>query len=220
MPARYGAGSESPFSPSPASCPAPRCPPFPGGAGRSRLAGPCVPGAARRLCSVRGPGPLSPLCLWVEVLGRYSNLSDQGERLRQILEVVPEGPPQVNVRPHKRFQHRLAPEEIGQLKRAYGAGATLRDLARDFRIHRGTAAELLERSGNRRRGKGPSDDQMSEAIRMYEHGHSTASIGQKFGFAADTIRNRLAKAGVQMRGPHDWHSKQPSLANRRGRGLG
>jgi DNA-binding CsgD family transcriptional regulator len=143
----------------------------------------------------------------VEVLGRYSNLPDQGERVRHILEIVPEDSTKVNARAQKQPQHRLTPEETERLKRTYEAGATLRDLAREFQIHRTTAADLLERSGVFRRVKGPSEVQMSEAIRMYLAGQSAARIGQALGFAADTIRYRLKAAGVQMRGPHDWHAR-------------
>jgi hypothetical protein len=143
----------------------------------------------------------------VEALGRYSNLCDQAERLRNLLEIVPEGPREVNLRTSKQVQHRLEPTEVDRLKRAYGSGATLRELAQEFRIHRHTAADLLERVGVARRGKGPKAKEMNRAIRMYEAGESTATVGQRLGYAADTIRNRLLSAGVQMRGPHDWHAR-------------
>jgi hypothetical protein len=143
----------------------------------------------------------------VEVLGRYSNLPDQGERLRTLLEIVPEGSLKVNLRALKQVQHRLKEVEVDQLAKAYESGATLKDLARDFRVHRNTAMELLERNGIARRGKGPSDSQVAEAIRLYAEGQSTAVIGRCFGFSADTIRHRLMDAGVEIRSPHDWHRR-------------
>jgi hypothetical protein len=100
----------------------------------------------------------------VEVLGRYSNLCDQGERLRNLLEFVPEEPESVNLPAPKQIQHRLEPPEINRLQQAYESGVTLRDLARDFQIHRITAADLLERSRIARRGKGPSDSEVQEAM--------------------------------------------------------
>jgi hypothetical protein len=142
--------------------------------------------------------------LLVEVLGRYSNLSDQGELLRHLLTIVPEASREVTVRTPKQVQHRLPALEVERLRLSYESGATLEELARNFRIHRGTAADILERSGVARRGKGPSEQDIRRAIRMYESGQSTATIGQRLGFAADTIRNGLIKAGVEMRGPHDW----------------
>ena len=142
----------------------------------------------------------------MEGLGRYSNLPEQEERIRDLVEIVPEGSESVNLRTRKQVQHRLEPTEVEQLTKAYAAGATLGELARDFRVHKNTAMELLERSGIARRGKGPSDSQVTEAICLYGEGRSTAVIGGLLGFSADTIRRRLIQAGVEMRGPHDWHS--------------
>jgi hypothetical protein len=121
--------------------------------------------------------------------------------------MVPEGPSKVNLRTSKQVQHRLEPTGLDRLKRAYESGATLRELAQEFRIHRETAADLLERVGVARRGKGPTAKEMNRAIRLYQAGDSTATIGQRLGYAADTIRNGLLSAGVQMRGPHDWHAR-------------
>src|SRR5271165_3026652 len=89
----------------------------------------------------------------VEVLGRYSNLPDQRERLRNLLEIVPEGPAEVNVRTPKQVQRRLGREHAARLVHQYESGATLKEIARGFGIHRTTAAELLERAGIPRRGK-------------------------------------------------------------------
>jgi hypothetical protein len=68
---------------------------------------------------------------------------------------------------------------------------------------------LLERAGISRRGKGPSDSQVFEAIRLYNEGRSTAVIGESLGFSSDTIRKRLMEAGVEIRSPHGWHSMPP-----------
>jgi hypothetical protein len=143
----------------------------------------------------------------VEVLGRYSALCDQGERLRDLLEIVPEGPAEVNLRTPKQIQNRLEPPEIHLLQQAYKSGATLRDLARDFQIHRTTAAELLVRAGIARRGKGPSDSDIQQAISLYIDGQSTAAIGRTLGFSAETIRHSLLAAGIPVRGPHEWHQR-------------
>jgi hypothetical protein len=48
----------------------------------------------------------------VEVLGRYSNLRDQGERIRALLDIAPEGPATPLVRTAKQIQRRLKPLEI------------------------------------------------------------------------------------------------------------
>jgi len=143
----------------------------------------------------------------VEVLGRYSNLSDQGQHIRRILEIVPRGGEEIKVRTPKQVQRRLDAPEIERLKGAYQSGATLRDLAEEFHIHRHTAADLLERVGISRRGEGLSDSQFRQAIQLYGEGKSTATIGKTIGFNAETIRQRLLAAGIKIRGPHDWQQK-------------
>jgi DNA-binding CsgD family transcriptional regulator len=145
----------------------------------------------------------------VEVLGRYSNLCDQGEHLRHLLEIVPEGPGSVNVRTSKQVQNRLDGPQAHRLRQAYKSGATLKELARDFHVNRRTAADLLERGGIPRRGKGPSDSEVQQAIRLYGEGKSTAIIAHSLGFSAETIRNHLLAAGVVIRDPHHWHRRHP-----------
>lgn len=146
----------------------------------------------------------------VEVLGRYSNLREQGERIHELLEIVPKANVEVDLRTPKQLQHRLETSEIQRLEQAYESGATLRELAREFQIHRTTAADLLERAGIARRGKGPCDSELQRAIRLYRKGHSTARIGEVLGFSAETIRQQLLASGVRVRGPHDWHRKSHS----------
>ena len=51
----------------------------------------------------------------MEVLGRYSNHSDQGERVQTLLEIVPGGPAEVKLRTHKQVQHRLRCPEVDDL---------------------------------------------------------------------------------------------------------
>ena len=80
-----------------------------------------------------------------EVSGRYSNPFEQGERLRDLIEMVPKGSPEVSVGPRKQVHRRLCPAEIEELVAGYQAGATACQLADRFRIHRTTVLSLLER---------------------------------------------------------------------------
>jgi hypothetical protein len=52
---------------------------------------------------------------WVEVMGRYSNLCDQGECLRGLLEMVPGGLPGTFLRTLTQRQRRLRSPEIDDL---------------------------------------------------------------------------------------------------------
>jgi hypothetical protein len=63
----------------------------------------------------------------VEVMGRYLNPSDQGERLREILETVPSGPQIAIPRTPKQVHRRLQPGQVDEIVDLYLAGATLKD---------------------------------------------------------------------------------------------
>jgi hypothetical protein len=104
-------------------------------------------------------------------------------------------------------QRRLSASAILQLGGQYRAGSTIDELAEMHEIHRTTVAAILERSGIQRRGKGPTAKELAVAIELYQEGRSTSKIGSVLGFSAETIRQRLTKAGVQVRKPHDWQGR-------------
>jgi len=135
----------------------------------------------------------------VEVIGRYSNHCDQGERLQRLLKVVPNGSAQVNVGTRKQVHRRLRLAEIEELVAGYLAGATVYQLATRFRIHRATASLLLERQGVARRNRPLSPAQIDQAIELYATGQSLANVGRQLGCDANTVRLALVKGGVRMR---------------------
>jgi DNA-directed RNA polymerase specialized sigma24 family protein len=138
----------------------------------------------------------------VEVLGRYSNLADQEKRVREVLEIVPDGTPKVNVRTPKQHQHRLKPAEIRDLINNYKAGIGVLDLAELYKLNRGTVTEILNREHVERRVRGLGD-RVEEAKKLYEEGLSCAKIAKRMQVNAETVRNSLKKAGLKLRGPHD-----------------
>jgi hypothetical protein len=83
----------------------------------------------------------------VDVMGRYLNPSDQGERLHDLLRIVPSGRKTVNSRTPKAIHRRLRPAQVEELVAGYQAGSTVYQLAEQFRINRETVPKLLERSG-------------------------------------------------------------------------
>ena len=101
-------------------------------------------------------------------------------------------------------QHRLTKAEVELLARSYLEGSTLDELSGQFRVHRHTVMDLLEKAGISRRGKGPSAEEVVTAIELYEEGYATATIGLVLGFSGETIRQRLLAAGISIRGPHEW----------------
>jgi hypothetical protein len=140
----------------------------------------------------------------VEVLGRYSNLCDQGERIQELLKIVPGERSGVNLRTRKQVQHRLRPEEIDELVRQYQAGAKVADLATDFHIHRDTVSVILNRRGVSRRQRGVPLDLIDKVIASYESGASLATIGAALSVDPATVGRVLRIVGVSVRPRRGW----------------
>jgi hypothetical protein len=135
----------------------------------------------------------------VEVMGRYLNPCDQGERLHDLLQIVPSGPKTVNSRTPKAIHRRLRPSQVDELVTGYNAGSTVYQLAELFRINRGTVSKLLEREGVPRRGRPLSPAQIAQAKNLYHTGLSLISVGKRLGCHGSTVHLALRKAGVRMR---------------------
>ena len=106
----------------------------------------------------------------MEVMGRYLNHSDQGERVHDLLQIVPSRPKPVNSRTPKAIHRRLRAAQLEELVIGYKTGSTLHQLAGQFRINRGTVSKLLEREGVPRRGRplSPAEiEQASRALRQW-----------------------------------------------------
>jgi hypothetical protein len=78
----------------------------------------------------------------VEVLGRYSNLRDQGERIQDLLEMIPESPKQAEVRTRRQVQRRLRTDQVDDLVSRYQNGTKVGELA----THSGSTATPFRRS--------------------------------------------------------------------------
>jgi DNA invertase Pin-like site-specific DNA recombinase len=144
---------------------------------------------------------ISGSSLSVEVLGRYINLGDQGERIQTLVEIVPKGPKPAKVRTIRpRRVHPLTAEQIHELISAYEAGAPVSDLAKRFHIHRSTVFDHLNRQ-ERRPGRYPALDTeaVDEAVGLYQSGMSLREVGLVVGVHADTVRRALIRVGITMR---------------------
>ena len=83
----------------------------------------------------------------MEVIGQYSKLSHQGERIQALLQMTPEGPAGPIVRTPKQVQRRLSPDQVFDLTAAYQHGATVNELARKLEISRTTVMKVRQREG-------------------------------------------------------------------------
>ena len=149
----------------------------------------------------------------MEVLGRYSNLCDQGKRIEDVLGIVPKRHSEVHFRTPRQVQHRLNLDEVDDLVRRYRAGVKVGELAAHFGVHRDTVSEVLDRHGVVRRQAGLAPDLLSEVIALYRAGSSLATIGAKMSVDPGTVALALRKAGASLRPRRGWPA--PNSAGRR-----
>jgi DNA-directed RNA polymerase specialized sigma24 family protein len=143
----------------------------------------------------------------VEVLGRYSNLRDQGERVQAVLQIVQEVTPEVNPRTPRQVQRRLRPDELTELIASYQAGEEVKELALRHNIHRKTVSNILSRHGVDRRSKGIPPEQIDEVVADYGHGLSLVTIGDKWSVDPATVALALRKAGIELRPRRGWSAR-------------
>ena len=150
--------------------------------------------------------PLNPTFpLVVEVMGRYSNHCDQGERIQALLKMTPSGPSSPNLRTMKRVCRRLEPEGVARLVEGYAAGVPVDQLAASFGVNRVTVMKHTQDHYLPHRTPRLDPDQVEDVIRLYSEGLSTATIGKQFRVDDGTIALALRKAGVALRPRRGWN---------------
>ena len=105
----------------------------------------------------------------------------------------------------RQVQRRLTAEQVDQLLSEYRAGASMKDLADQWRLHRTTVAGHLRQAGVALRRQGLSDAQLSEAVRLYGEGWSCQRLADRYNCDDETVRTYLRRAGVRMRWPWERH---------------
>jgi transposase-like protein len=101
----------------------------------------------------------------------------------------------------RQHQRRLSPEQIEQLVAAYQAGEDMKTLAARWQLHRTTVAGHLVKAGIELRRQGLPDNRLRDAAQLYSEGWSCARLAERFDCNAETVRQRLKAAGVQLRSP-------------------
>ena len=140
----------------------------------------------------------------MEVLGRYSNLRDQDERVHVLLEMTPAGPRRAKVRTPRQAQRRLTADEVHYLVSQYRAGSKVTEIAAFFGLHRDTVSEVLNRQAVPRRQRGVSPDLVGEVIASYQSGSSLATIGAKLSVDPGTVALALRRASISLRPRRGW----------------
>jgi transposase-like protein len=143
----------------------------------------------------------------VEVLGRYSNLCDQGERVQTLLQIVPDGASEGNLRTPRQVQRRLPPTETAELIAEYQSGDSVKELALRHNVHRETVSKILSRHGIARRLKGIPPELIGVVVADYKSGLSLATIGNKLSVEPATVAVALRKAGIELRPRPGWPTR-------------
>ncbi|RPA56819.1 hypothetical protein EF294_20820 [Gordonia oryzae] len=112
-----------------------------------------------------------------------------------------EGPPvEASNRQGCRQLRKLTPHELESLITEYQDGATARDLAAKYGIHRMTVTRHIQRSGHQTRPvRSFEGDQLQQLIADYRAGNSTNALGRKYGVAGSTVSRTLRQHGIGLR---------------------
>jgi DNA-directed RNA polymerase specialized sigma24 family protein len=132
-------------------------------------------------------------------MGRYLNLSDQGECIRAVLEIVPSGDSETILRTPKRCRPALEQGELDDLAEAYRSGRSIKDLVDQFEAERSTILKHLQAMDIPRRYPALDPDQSQEVCRLYVEGLNSTEIGRLFRVSADTVLRALRCNGVGIR---------------------
>ncbi|OFI39497.1 hypothetical protein BIU82_13985 [Arthrobacter sp. SW1] len=100
------------------------------------------------------------------------------------------------------MQRRLTPKQVERLVDRYQGGATVYELADEFKCSRGTVSKKLKTAGVTLRRTPPTKKQIDEMVRLYESGLSLERTGERAGFTAHTVLKYLQGRGVRTRDTH------------------
>jgi transposase-like protein len=135
----------------------------------------------------------------VEMLGRYSNRVDQGERLRALVETTPLDPVKRKVRTKRRAIRRLSEPEVAELVAGYTDGIPIAQLTKRFNIDQTTLQKHVRRHGLSRRSERVAPSRLAEAVDLYRSGRSVDAIARTLDVGSTTVRRALGRAGEPLR---------------------
>jgi hypothetical protein len=139
----------------------------------------------------------------VEVIAMFSNPSDQGERLRQLVEVASRRPKGVRVQTTRRVSSRhLRVPQVREIVAEYLAGSTVYELSEQFAIRRQRVSTILKREGVQVRRPVFTQEEITTAKDLYSLGYSCQAIANQLGRNHGTIWRALTKMGTKMRDTH------------------
>lgn len=151
---------------------------------------------------VEGSGKTS----WVVLARSLSNLTStplmRALAAYRRLNLMPGVTPDRSRPAHPKRAKQLNASDLPRLVERYEAGATVYELADEFKIDRRTVSIRLKQQGVSLRFQSPTPDVVDEMVRLYESGLSLAKVADRTGFVAHTVQRHLRDRGVQMRDLH------------------
>lgn len=138
----------------------------------------------------------------MELLRSYSNDFTLKRTLDRLAHKPRSRPVSDVVQPlatHK-IRHRLDAETIQHIISDYQAGNSTITLMRLYDISKGAVTRALQDAGIEIRQQGlQTDEDRTEAVRLYSAGWSAAKVGAKLGCSADTVLMLVRQAGHAVR---------------------
>jgi lambda repressor-like predicted transcriptional regulator len=92
--------------------------------------------------------------------------------------------------------------KIIEMSRGYQAGATLKEIASRYGVHRTTVSSILKKEGVQIRNQSLGPEAIASAVELYRSGLSLAMVGSKLSCDASTVRLVLLRSGVALRDQH------------------
>jgi predicted DNA-binding protein YlxM (UPF0122 family) len=91
------------------------------------------------------------------------------------------------VGPIRQQQRRLTEAQTLELVDRYESGATVYELAKEFRYSRQTVSERLKKAGVTLRHQSPTLEVVDAMVRLYLSEPSLVEVGKQLGFCANTV---------------------------------
>ena len=135
----------------------------------------------------------------MELVRLYSNPEAEARRLRRVQSAASSPRPADGSRQPRQHQRRLSMTEATELIKEYEQHASIKDLAKQFGIHRLTVTALVRRHGVELRRTGLAKEDIAAAASLYGQGWSLTKLGAKYGVDSTTVWRALRAAGVVMR---------------------
>lgn len=151
--------------------------------------------------SLSNPGtPLLRLVATLDELGGLAKLQISDAGCDEIVAQSGVEDPAV-VRLQVKENRKLSPDEVGELVAAYEAGASQRELTRQFGLHEQTVRAHLRRQGVRLRPQRVlTAGQEDEVVRLYvEETWTLREVAALFGVGQTAVRNVLVRRGARRR---------------------